>query len=123
MRCGSGGMGTPDRPPAMASLACAAMYAPPVLPHAREYAALYRSFRWQIPARYNIGIDVCDRWAAQAPRRTALLNVLANGAVEEISYGTLSEQSNRLANVLRARRLERGDRIAILLPQTPAVAV
>src|SRR4029077_7695019 len=35
-------------PPGVASLACAAMYAAPVLPAAREYAALYRSFRWQI---------------------------------------------------------------------------
>ena len=40
------------------------MYAPHVLPAARDYDALYRSFRWQVPARYNIGVDVCDRWAA-----------------------------------------------------------
>ena len=46
------------RPPARASLACAAMYASHVLPAARDYGALYRSFRWQIPARYNIGVDV-----------------------------------------------------------------
>ena len=99
------------------------MYAPSVLPATRDYDLLYRSFRWQIPSHYNIGVDVCDRWAAEAPRRTALLNVLANGAVEEISYGALSEQSNRLANVLRARGIGRGDRVAILLPQIPAVAV
>jgi acetyl-CoA synthetase len=39
------------------------MYAPHVLPAARSYDALYRSFRWQVPAHYNIGVDVCDRWA------------------------------------------------------------
>jgi acetyl-CoA synthetase len=39
------------------------MYAAPVLPAAREYAAIYRSFRWQIPERYNIGVDVCASWA------------------------------------------------------------
>jgi acetyl-CoA synthetase len=99
------------------------MYAASVLPARRDYDLLYRSFRWQIPSRYNIGVDVCDRWAAQAPRRTAVLNVLANGTVEEISYGALREQSNRLANVLRGRGIGRGDRVAILLPQMPAVAV
>src|SRR5437762_5196483 len=99
------------------------MYASSVLPATRDYDLLLRSFRWQIPLHYNIGVDVCDRWAAQAPGRTALLNVLAHGAVEEISYGALSEQSNRLANVLRARGVDRGDRVAILLPQIPAVAV
>jgi acetyl-CoA synthetase len=98
------------------------MYAAPVLPAARDYEALYRSFRWQVPAHYNIGVDVCDRWAASEPGRTAILNVLSDGAVEEIGYGALRETANRLANVLQARGIARGDRVAILLPQMPAVA-
>jgi acetyl-CoA synthetase len=99
------------------------MYAPPVLPCAREYGALYRSFRWQIPAFYNIGVDVCDRWAEIDAARTAIFNVRADGKVEEVSYGELREGSNRLANALAARGIGRSDRIAILLPQGPAVAV
>jgi acetyl-CoA synthetase len=99
------------------------MYAAHVLPAARDYDALYRSFRWQVPARYNIGVDVCDRWAAREPGRTAIFNLGADGAVEEIGYGTLRERSNRLANALAARGIGRGDRVAILLPQSPAVAV
>src|SRR5215813_14291923 len=99
------------------------MYAAHVLPAARDYDALYHSFRWQVPARYNIGVDVCDRWAAREPGRTAIFNLGADGAVEEIGYGTLRELSNRLANVLAARGIGRGDRVAILLPQSPAVAI
>jgi len=99
------------------------MYASHVLPAARDYGALYRSFRWQIPARYNIGVDVCDRWAEIDPARTAIFNLGADGAVEEVSYGALREASNRLANALAARGIGRGDRIALLLPQGPAVAV
>jgi acetyl-CoA synthetase len=98
------------------------MYASHVLPAARDYGALYRSFRWQIPARYNIGVDVCDRWAEIDPARTAIFNLRADGAVEEVSYGALREASNRLANALAARGIGRGDRIALLLPQGPAVA-
>jgi len=71
-------------------------------PTARDYGALYRSFRWQIPARYNIGVDVCDRWAEIDPARTAIFNLGADGAVEEVSYGALREASNRLRQ--RARR-------------------
>ena len=97
------------------------MYAPPVLPPAHDYDALYRSFRWRLPAHYNIGFEVCDRWAETEPRRTAIFNVGAGGAVEEISYGALREASNRLANALAARGIGRGDRVAILLPQGPAV--
>jgi acetyl-CoA synthetase len=99
------------------------MYASHVLPAARDYGALYRSFRWQIPARYNIGVDVCDRWAEIDPARIAIFNLGADGAVEEVSYGALREASNRLANALAARGLGRGDRIALLLPQGPVVAV
>ena len=99
------------------------MYASHVLPAVRDYGALYRSFRWQIPARYNIGVDVCDRWAAIDPGRTAIFNLGAAGVVEEVSYGALREASNRLANALAARGIGRGDRIALLLAQGPAVAV
>jgi acetyl-CoA synthetase len=99
------------------------MYAPDVLPPARDYDALYRSFRWQVPARYNIGADVCDRWAAAEPGRIAILDVRPDGVVAEVSYGALREASNRLANVLAAGGIARGNRVAILLPQGPTVAI
>jgi acetyl-CoA synthetase len=98
------------------------MYAPHVLPATSDYDALYRVFRWQVPAHYNIGVDVCDRWAASEPGRIAIFHVGANGAVQEISYGALRGSSNRLANALAAHGIRRGDRVAILLPQAPAVA-
>ncbi len=93
-----------------------------MLPELRNYDALYREFRWQVPRRYNIGVDVCDRWAAVEPRRLAILHELADGTTRAISYGWLAETSNRLANVLRAHGIATGDRIAVLLPQAPEVA-
>jgi acetyl-CoA synthetase len=87
----------------------------------RDYDQLYREFRWNIPARYNIGVDCCDKWAAQDPNRLAILHVRAGGE-DRISFGWLRETSNRLANVLRAQGVSRGDRVAIFLPQAPEVA-
>jgi acetyl-CoA synthetase len=98
------------------------MFAPHVLAGVRDYEALRRSFRWRIPANFNIGVDVCDRWAEREAGRIALLDVRPDGVVEEISYGALRETSNRLANVLAAHGIGRGDRVAILLPQMPVVA-
>jgi acetyl-CoA synthetase len=92
------------------------------LPDIRDYDALHRAFRWQIPERYNIGVEVCDRWAERDPRRLAILHVHPDGRAEAVSYGWLRETSNRLANVLRAHRVKRGDRVALLLPQMPEVA-
>ncbi|RFB78224.1 acyl-CoA synthetase [Methylovirgula sp. 4M-Z18] len=88
-----------------------------------DYAQLYASFRWAIPPRYNMGVDVCDRWAAAAPERPAILDVSAAGAVKALTFGVFRDQSNRLANALRHFGVWRGDRVAILLPQMAEVAI
>ena len=93
-----------------------------VLRKARDYDALCNQFRWQVPAAFNIGVAVCDVWAARDPRRTAIIHVTPDERSEDISYGWLRENSNRLANTLRANGVGRGDRVAILLPQSPEVA-
>jgi len=92
-----------------------------ILPDLPDYAALRESFRWRIPDRYNIAVDVCDRWAAIAPDRPAIIEVSTDWQVSPVSFGWLREHSNRLASALRARGVGRGDRIAILLPQGRAV--
>src|ERR1051326_6685047 len=95
-----------------------------MLPHIRNYDELCRKFRWDIPARYNIGIDVCDRWAARDPDRLALVHLLADGARGGIRYGWLKEGSAPVPpTARRAQGIARGDRVAILLPQMPQVVV
>src|SRR5262245_11541816 len=93
-----------------------------VLPATRDYATLVKDFRWQIPAAFNIGVAVCDVWAAREPRRTAIVHQRPDGKSDDISYDWLRDISNRLANTLQASGVARGDRVAILLPQTPEVA-
>lgn len=93
-----------------------------MLTRADTYEELVRQFRWQVPARYNIGVDVCDRWAVREPNRLAILHIHGDGRADEVSYGWLKDTSNRFANVLRAHGVGRGDRVAILLPQSPEVA-
>jgi acetyl-CoA synthetase len=94
----------------------------PMLPDCTDWDSLRRGFRWNIPARYNIGLDVCDRWAAADPDRPAILD-LTSGEPVVTSFGTLKRTSDRLAAGLRARGVARGDRIAILLPQTAEAVV
>jgi acetyl-CoA synthetase len=83
-----------------------------------DYASLYRDFRWIIPERFNIGVAVADRWATEDPDRTALLDYRADGAPERLSFSELARQSNAFANALRSRGIGRGDRVALLLPQS-----
>src|SRR6185312_6088723 len=94
----------------------------PVLPRVKDYDTLYSQFRWSVPSRYNIGVDVCDRWAEREPERLAILHARPDGRDVPITYGWLRDTSNRLANALRAHGISRGDRVSILLPQSPEVA-
>jgi acetyl-CoA synthetase len=93
-----------------------------MLPLGRDYDEIYRSFRWQVPAQFNIGVEVCDRWSERDPRKLAIVATRPDGGTQDISYGWLRETSNRLANTLAAHGVGRGDRVAILLPQAPEVA-
>ena len=93
-----------------------------MLPDIRDEKQLHAAFRWNIPTRYNIGVAVCDRWAEREPDRLALLDVADDGTVTRVSYEDLRAQSNRLANLLVSSGIERGERIAILLPQSREVA-
>ncbi|SHK75783.1 acetyl-CoA synthetase [Roseovarius marisflavi] len=80
------------------------------------YAALCDSFAWDIPARLNMAVQVCDDWAARAPDRVAIVDLSGEGA-RDISYGQLRDMADRLALALVARGVERGDRVGVLRSQ------
>lgn len=94
-----------------------------MLPTMTSYDEGVRAFRWAIPEHYNIGVDVCDRHAAADGTRTALIVEEADGTVRRHSFGDLKDASDRLALALRACGVERGDRVAVLLPQSVETAV
>ena len=71
-----------------------------MLPQSRSYDVLAREFRWQVPAQFNIGVEVCDRWAERDPDKLAIVAADASGRARDISYGWLRETSNRIANAL-----------------------
>jgi acetyl-CoA synthetase len=93
-----------------------------MLTAAPSYDALYRNFTWTLPEYYNIGVDVCDKWADTEPSRLALIHKTASGC-DEYSFGDIKNLSNRLANRLVAEGIQAGDRVAILLPQAPETAI
>ncbi|TWA62070.1 acetyl-CoA synthetase [Azospirillum brasilense] len=94
-----------------------------MLPEADSYEGLRDRFVWSVPERYNIGVDVCDKWAERDPDRTALIHKRRDGTVETHSFADIRRLSNRLANALAAHGVARGDRVGILLPQAPETAV
>ena len=89
---------------------------------AADYAGLVAGFSWDIPERYNIGVDVCDAWAVREPDRVAIQEVVG-ATVTPTTFGALRQRSDRLAAGLRGRGIGPGDRIGVLLPQSAAVVV
>ncbi|MCG6858865.1 MAG: AMP-binding protein [Salaquimonas sp.] len=81
------------------------------------------SFSWEIPDSFNMGVAVCDAIAAREPDRVALMRWREGEAPVVTSYGELAERSNRLANLLAAKGLKPGDRVAIILPQSDWAAI
>lgn len=88
-----------------------------------SYDALLREFAWRVPERFNIAVDVCDRWAAAQPDRLALIHERGDGSVRRYTFGEMRSLSDRAANVFRAHGVSPGDRVAILLGQAPETAV
>ncbi|QDG79496.1 AMP-binding protein [Labrenzia sp. PHM005] len=93
-----------------------------MLPEATSYEELTKNFSWQIPERFNIGVAVCDAWADKDPRREALIYAEEGAPATSYSYGALKRLSNQLANLLKSRGIQQGDRVGILMPQRPETA-
>src|SRR3954470_23303012 len=84
-----------------------------------SYEEALAQHAWHVPERYNIAQDVCDKHPAD---KLAMVHEDFEGNVREVLWGELQAQSNRFANVLRAHGVEKGDRVAMLLPPTPETA-
>ncbi|NTF43455.1 AMP-binding protein [Rhizobium rhizogenes] len=88
------------------------------LPPRDTYEALYRDFRWEIPAKFNMGHAVCDAWAEGEPDRICLQHFNPDGDHLSMTYGQLRDRSGAFANALTALGVRAGDRVALLLPQS-----
>src|SRR3954451_12179227 len=88
-----------------------------MLTEAKTYDELYRNFRWDIPARFNIATACCDRHA-DGSGRIALIYVDEDGTAQRTSFDEICVLSRRFANVLQADGLLRGDRVAVFLSQS-----
>ncbi|MBA4257359.1 MAG: AMP-binding protein, partial [Polaromonas sp.] len=97
-------------------------------PATDHHSAMQQRFGWQVPSHLNMAQLCCVRWA-EADLSKEKIAVIQDGPSAEAtfhSYGELHEQACRLANVLSGPGglgVQRGDRVAIVLPQRFETAV
>src|SRR3954469_23113122 len=84
-----------------------------------SYEEMCAAHRWEVPERYNIARDVCDKHDRE---RLAMVWEDWQGNERRVTFGELQDLSNKFAHVLEAHGVDRGDRVATLLPSLPETA-
>ena len=85
----------------------------PTLGRYDGYERAREGFEWTLPETFNVATDVVTRHAADRTG-VALAQRIEDGDERTHTFRDFERESNRLANALEARGLERGDRVAIV---------
>jgi acetyl-CoA synthetase len=83
-----------------------------------DYATARETFEWDVPEGFNAARDAVRKH--EDIDQVALYQSYPDGRHEQYTFADLDRWSNRLANALAAWGVERGDRVAVVLSQTPA---
>lgn len=92
------------------------------------YAALHSTFRWQVDEFFNIAEVCCSRWARaggaiDATERIAIQAHHTGAATVFRTYPELQRAADALSHALAELGVQRGDRVAIVMPQRFETAV
>jgi len=90
-----------------------------------HYADLHSRFGWRVPEHFNMAAVCARRWAADrtTASQTAVIATAPGQPDRHHSYAELQQQANRLSNALEVLGVQRGDRVAIVMPQRFETAV
>ena len=94
-----------------------------------RYAELHQGFAWQVPEYFNIAEVCCSRWASASGRAAGATGKIAvcahkKGATATFyTYFELKKAADSLSHVLTNLGVQRGDRVAIVMPQRFETAV
>ncbi len=74
---------------------------------------------WNPDERFNIAHEAIEVHSRRDPKKVAIFYVSAEGKEEKYTYRELDRLTARFANVLRKIGVQKGDRVAIMLPRCP----
>lgn len=83
-----------------------------------DYEETLRSFRLEVPERFNFAREVVGLWARD-PAKLAMHWLGSDGSQRRISFRQFDERSDRFAQILQRRGVRPGDRVMVQLPRVP----
>lgn len=92
------------------------------LPVVSNYEDIYKNFSWNIPEYFNIADEICDKWAEDEDR-IAITYEDSKKRTTEYTFADIKGYSNQLANLLGSLGLNSGDRLLVVLTQSPECAI
>jgi acetyl-CoA synthetase len=90
-----------------------------------RHTQLHTSLRWHVPKHFNMAEVCVRRWARlpDAAMRTAIVEHHGANEYADHSYASLQRAANQLSHLLQSRGVQRGQRVAIVMPQRFETAV
>lgn len=81
------------------------------------YDALHDSFEWDVPDTVNAAVELCDRHVSGGTPALAWEN--ATGTTRTFTFASLQSRSEQCAAAFRDLGVQRGDTVALFLPNDP----
>ncbi len=83
-----------------------------------SYVETCETFRIDIPEHFNFVRDVMHARSAETPDKVALIGIEADGTtINRYTFAELTEMSNRMAHLLRANGVGKGDKVFVQVPR------
>lgn len=80
-----------------------------------SYADFMQNFKVNVPADFNFGYDVIDRFARETPEKDVLLWVNDHGDEKHVTYRAFKNLSDQCAAFLQGIGIKKGDRVMLIL--------
>ena len=87
-----------------------------------SYKKLFSEFKWNIPTQFNIAEAICDRHTKNK-NQIAIYYHENYDTVTKHTFSSIQSRANQLCNLLQELGIKKGDRIAIMLSQSPNMAI
>ncbi len=80
-------------------------------------------YQWFADGNLNVSHNCLDRHLADKADKTAIIFEGEKGDVTQYTYQQLTDQVSQFANALKAKGIEKGDRVVIYMPMVPEAVI